>query len=351
MLTTSLVRRLSAASVLILLSACGLPEPAASPRANRYRADLPLVARIQTTGTRADGLRFYLNRPAHVALFEVVPGRGVGLLYPSGSFETRTLSSGVHLARTYNTFFRGSYLPVATSLGTQPRYILLVASERPLRLEEIQRSPERLRSMLGLQHFASYNPYNTMERLAESVLPAAIGDDWTTDVFVEWPQAPARAPMQLVRVQCPSGQLLVVPFDQAREAVQMCDAFPQAKFIPQPANPDDSSAVRPPRRTRPVAEDNPGPPSRDSGRQSARDAETPREPRVARPRTETSEPRVRHSPPREVPAQRTEPRSEPRPAPRSEPRTESRPAPRAAPETRVEPSQPRVERPTPSEQR
>lgn len=354
--------RFGALCVLLLLGACGMPEPSTSPRNARYRTDIPLVARIETGMGRAmDGYRFYLSRPAHVALFEVVPGRGVGLLYPTVSFDTRQLTNGVHQAQVYNTFFRGSYLPYGGS-GFQPRYILLIASEQPLQLDEIRRSPYALRNMMGMQHFASYNPYNTMDALAESVLPPMVGENgWASDVYVEWPSA---LPQQqqyasLVRMQCPSGRVIAVPFDMMMLAMRACDGDGTSpKYLPPQPNPEDSTeVVVPPRRTRPVAEDNVGAPISNDGRQYGRDAETPREPRVARPRIDSSEPRARHSPPLEVPAPRAEPRSEPRPESRPVRSSEPRPAPRSeprsapTPEQRVEPSAPRVERPSPPEQR
>jgi hypothetical protein len=379
--------RLGALCALLLLGACGIPEPSNSPRNARNRTDIPLVARIETrAGGNTGGYRFYLSRPAHVALFEVVPGRGVGLLYPTVSFDSRQLTSGMHLAQVYNTFFRASYLPYGGS-GIQPRYILLIASDQPLHLDEIRRSPYALRNIMGLQHFASYNPYNTMDALAESVLPAMVGDDgWASDVYVEWPNAlPQQQYASLVRMQCPSGRVIAVPFDMMLLAMRACDdAGTSVKYLPPPLNPADTTeVVLPPRRTRPVADGNGEEPTRTDGRQYGRDAETPREPRVARPRPESSEPRARGSAPRVVSVPRAEPRSEPRaeprseprpvrsseprpesrPAPNSEPRPESRPAPsseprptpksepRPAPETRVEPSAPRVERTSSPEQR
>ncbi len=59
------------------LSACAI-QAAVDSRPSRYQ---PL--RAQITGPWANGLSFHVNRPSYAALFEVVPGAGTSLVYPS----------------------------------------------------------------------------------------------------------------------------------------------------------------------------------------------------------------------------------------------------------------------------
>ena len=171
----------------------------------------PLEARILPFG----GLSFVINRPAHVAIFEIVPGRGVSLLYPAYEHENALIRSGYHnpvgtLSRTTGRWF---YSSVGWSTGWEgPRYLYLVASARPLRIDNLMHSPSAVRSFLGLTAFTSHNAFATMESLTWEVLPFQSDADWATDVYVQWPAAPRSSYLaQRVRIQCADGRILLVP--------------------------------------------------------------------------------------------------------------------------------------------
>src|SRR5689334_16607372 len=94
------MRRLATFLVPVLaLSAC-YPGGSYGPSSDSYRyssdrwydaANIPLAARIERTGL---GLGIRLNRPAYVAVFEILPGQGVGLYYPAYQSENAYYPTG-----------------------------------------------------------------------------------------------------------------------------------------------------------------------------------------------------------------------------------------------------------------
>lgn len=208
-------------ALVLSTSACALPYSSGtySPEGRNYQ---PLRARIVTH----DNLAVRLNRPAYVAVFEILPGRGVGLVYPTAGQADGFMSGGfIPLWRPSN-FYQASYLPDAFGYTAQaPRYLLLIASDEPLRVERFARSPMALRSTLGFQRFASWNPYSLMDDLAEAVLPAMVDDNsWTSDVYVQWPEPRALrdSRTRLVAVRCSNGRIFYAPLEYLTEGSQAC---------------------------------------------------------------------------------------------------------------------------------
>lgn len=195
------------AAALLTLGACSsLPEPSVAPdRAPPLRAFL-------TAPSPGSPLGFYVSRPAYVALFEVVPGQGVGLLYPgraTGPLDGRAFA-GYTSAASISPFgadryrFAGAMSSVfdAASAGAWdgPHFLFLIASERPLDVEQYGAWGSRLWSTLGSRFYSS-NAYDTMEELARRTLPRVEDDgSWTSDLYVYWPMAVSPGPRAGVRV-------------------------------------------------------------------------------------------------------------------------------------------------------
>jgi hypothetical protein len=344
-------------------------------------ADVPLAARIDQTGV---GLAVRLNRPAYVAMFEIVPGQGVGLYYPSLSAERAYFPSGFtslprHGARRIDSYFTG--MPARYSRG-EPRFYFLVASRQPLRsISRFQRSNGALRSVLGVTAYTANNYRRVMDDLVQAVVPNQGDEDWTTDVLAVWPRdlgyyADNGA---YQRVRCADGSVEILPLELARwgcRGQQRPTVVRAPRTNTPPTGGDSLSTVTPPsrRRPEPVA-DAPGE-AQEGTRRTAparrpapEAAERPRigdgeiaspatraegEERSERPRVEapTREPRespraapeaTRAEPRREAPA----PRSEPRETPRAEP-TRSAPE-RSAPAPAPSPPPSRPERTRPAE--
>lgn len=198
--------RTSLALVLLLVvSACALPQQ----RSRQFTPYQPLEAYITAT-TATGGPLFHVNRPAYVAMFYIVPGRGVSMLYPgfgSGSLSGRVFA-GSHFASSRLSNGR-DYIFTAGSYG-QPRYYFLIASDRPLNVQQFGSFGDGLRSRLGTS-FASYSAYAAMEDLARLTLPhLAEEGSWTTDMYVEWPSVIFRDPGQgRVLLRCGGYEMFV----------------------------------------------------------------------------------------------------------------------------------------------
>src|SRR4051812_35143487 len=179
------MRRLASLLVPVLaLSACYGPSyggpGSRGDRGDSYRyssdrwydaADVPLAARIDQTGT---GLGVRLNRPAYVAMFEILPGQGVGLFYPAFSAEQAYFASGFTMLPTHGARRYDSYFTSAGSRYTrgQPRFYFLVASRQPLRsIARFQHSEGAIRSVLGLNAYSTMNYQRVMEDLVQAVVP------------------------------------------------------------------------------------------------------------------------------------------------------------------------------------
>jgi hypothetical protein len=289
----------------------------------------------------------FLNRDAHVALFEIIPGRGVAMLYPR--WKGDIFASDAHYAdltvQPAREFYQSDPFGHATF---QPRYYYLVASVAPLNLTRLRYSLGATRRTLGPM-YASYRPFEVIDRLTELVVPMQRDEEWTTDLFVAWPEAPPPVFASLRVITCANGRVLTVPGNYPYFG---CPGDARAQIVetkrpPRGEAPQDSARPRPPRvddgRPRPVAphvEDRVDRrravagahrPPRDRGITSARSAGDRRDRedrRVSAGRSSGTASRPSSST-RDAAPTRAEGSSTSRGEPRSEPRTEPRSEPRA----------------------
>lgn len=105
-------RTLCTAIVVAASAACAAPKP------HTFGAYNDLGPRVSApTGQRSPrNISVTLNRPANVAVFLVVPGRGSTLLFPADSAESARIESGTHtlttsLARTATDTTRNQRRP------------------------------------------------------------------------------------------------------------------------------------------------------------------------------------------------------------------------------------------------
>lgn len=388
------MRNLLSLGLAALLSACALqPAPVydPSPSSSVYAHEGPLRARLLNSGGR---LMVQTSRPAYVAIFEIVPGRGVGLLYPAYYGEDNFLPGGLNSIWISRSRRYYDYFTAYVGRDPSPRYLYMIASDAPLKLSQFIDSPGALRRTLGPRMYASFSPYSLMDELSSMVLPYGASGEWADDVLTIFPDrsygTETYAASEWVRVRCPDGRVIEGPIYYAYGA---CDS--QRSRVPPrldnpnprpPAQPGDTSRVQEPTRRRP-SEPQPGPAGTGGTRITARppiietipepgsdgrirpipaipaeagrdeprnDAPRRLDPRVdertrrtdppeeerSDPRIERVEPRIERSEPRVERAEPRVERSEPRPEPRVE-RSEPRPEPRSEP--RVE--TPRVETP------
>jgi hypothetical protein len=151
----------------------------------------------------------FTNREAYVALFEIVPGRGVTMVYPS--WRGHTIASSAHYANLTvqpgRMFYHTDPLGFATH---HPRMFYAVASVAPLNLARLQTSLGATRRVLG-RMYGSYRSYDVIDRLTAEIVPMQADDDWATDLFVDWPMLPTPRFSYFQIARCANGRIIYVP--------------------------------------------------------------------------------------------------------------------------------------------
>jgi hypothetical protein len=210
------MRSLIATTLILSMAACAAPAPRLTPA-----PDPDAVLDAQLFPPYYGQVAVHLTKPAYIALFEVVPGRGVSLLYPRGGsgfqqttqlwvpmqynpqrwlYSSRYAGSSGYYGYGYGPGYgvqpyggaysayrnSGSYYGPSDGYQGPPRYIFLVASEQPLQLGQFQGSGTAIRAYLGAADYEGYYPYDVMERLAYAVLPFSSAESWASDVYVDW---------------------------------------------------------------------------------------------------------------------------------------------------------------------
>lgn len=196
-------------SVAVVLAACvhSAPREAAAPPPPLDVTLLPALA----ANTVVPSLTFALNRPAYVAAFEVIPGRGVRLLYPYAP-DADPRPAGMSLV-TETPAFYDDYL--RSALGEPyggATYTYIVASDEPLALGSFTQ-PAGLRNYFGEDRFASYRASTFIDAVTTAVIPADAPDDsWSSDIVVDWSNAPVGAfALASTSITCGNGRIITVP--------------------------------------------------------------------------------------------------------------------------------------------
>lgn len=152
----------------------------------------------------------FTNRPAYVAMFEIIPGRGATMVYPHLRPDPfASIGHSANLAVQPGRMFYDTD-PFGHA-AFQPRYYYAVASSAPLNLSRLQTSLGAMRRVLG-RTYSSYRPYDVIDRLTELVVPMQTDEDWATDLFVDWPMppTPAFALDRYRSVRCANGRVILV---------------------------------------------------------------------------------------------------------------------------------------------
>jgi hypothetical protein len=241
-------------AALVVLSALLVASCAHSGSPGPGGQYAPLRAHI--SGFTVGGLSLHVNRQAHVALFEVVPGRGTSLVYPAGVYSghAHAMMGAVVPLTNHRSWGRVNYLPVADfrfGAVNQPIFYMLVASERPLNLEGFGAHGLAMQRVLG-KNFSGHSPFRTLEQVADVALAGAPDDgSWATDVFVHWPGRLAdRREAGFVTITC-AGLAFHVRAEDAGYAYQLLCERARNMLGPTEMAPgeDDEDTVEPRRRT------------------------------------------------------------------------------------------------------
>jgi len=339
-------------SLAVVLSGCAYTPAPARDGFHPVTAD-PLSVRLLPP--EGGFLRFLTTEPAHVAIFEIAPDRGVSLLYPQFREEAERVSrTGVNFEflpwRAQGRWFYAS-APFSPSFAalSRPTYLYIIASKTPLRVEDVRLRPATLRSTLGWRSFLASDLSGTLDDLESLVVADVDSDDWSSDLYIIWPEVPLDQPWQTryVFFNCPDGRTVVLPLGWNINAcpgtANLADATrpaPPASPVEPPGTIPETDSTGIPLKRRPEPGDTkphqPLPPAAIGAMPADRGI-------IDRPRVYESAGARRTAPRADAPTRKIErepaPRAEPRPAP--PPRAEPQPAPSR--------SEPRPATPTPKE--
>lgn len=217
----------------------------------------------------AGQLSLDLNRPAHTAVFEIIPGQGVAMVYPSAGQRDFSLAGltylNNHLARNhfwrYDNAGRTPYSFASSMAG--PRHLLVIASDRPLLTTRFRRSTGMLRRVLGTVSYTSLNSNRVVDDLLATVVPPQPDASWDADVITVFPTGAPRLPAgELHRIRCGDGSVYWAPLELATAICRNPDRVlpPPVRHdsVAPPAQPGDSSGVRQPGGRRPLPETDDG---------------------------------------------------------------------------------------------
>ncbi|GAC1693119.1 MAG: hypothetical protein NVS9B3_11450 [Gemmatimonadaceae bacterium] len=202
---------------------------------------------------RIEPLRVVLGRPvgeqivvqtnhrAFLAVFEIVPRRGVVMIYPSTASERWVEMWGTSWLTYPWTAERAVYdvidLPTARSQRT--RYFYALAAESPLALPDAVFEPGYLSRSLGWEFFVAESPYPTMRTLSQRFLPRVPAHGWAEDVVVV-PPVGRSGQSTIARVYCPGGQVYEAPEEMISRI-----SCPYRRTRRAPTGPDAEPSDRP----------------------------------------------------------------------------------------------------------
>ena len=197
------MRRVASVVFLVLLAGCG--QQAVTPEATLRASLLPPT----------HGIGFYVNKEAYVAIFDIVPGRGIGLYYPH---MNRELEYAVRPGPRWvtNTVPYMNAAAYRTPLLNPVHYLFLVASREPLNIEDYVGYDDYLRQKLT-PVVVTGNAYTAMKALVQEVVPAQPPQDWTTALYALYGgDRRGRGARIYQLVYCEDGRMYWVDLSRAR---------------------------------------------------------------------------------------------------------------------------------------
>ena len=214
------IRRVATLIAYVVLGACSSgtvyvvhrptpPPPPPPPRLQPLEITLARPVRGQ--------LVVQTNRPSYVALFEIVPDRGVALLAPAYAHQRTWMLAGLNWVpvswKVQSTMYYGR--PSGTAIPA--RWVYAIASDEPLRLPDEAFHPSYMRRVLGPAAYRGTNPYVTMRAIARAFVPSVIDEAWAEDAYA-LAATYASDPYRTVRIYCANRTVYEVPEEVADRA-------------------------------------------------------------------------------------------------------------------------------------
>jgi hypothetical protein len=157
------------------------------------------------------------NRPSYVALFEIVPDRGVALLAPSYAHQRTWMLAGLNWVPVSWKVQSTMYYGRPSSTAVPARWVYAIASDEPLRLPDEAFHPSYMRRVLGPAAYRGTNPYVTMRAISRAFLPSVIDEAWAEDAYA-LAATYASDPYRTVRIYCANRTVYEVPEEVADRA-------------------------------------------------------------------------------------------------------------------------------------
>lgn len=151
----------------LALAACAPSRPEIIPDGDG------LEARLNSTSS---GLSVGLSEPSYVAVFDIQPGAGVMMVYPTRARHSRVRSGWTTLVNYYR--------PDATPLPGNSRmaYAVVVASRDPLKMDEFIENGVRLKEVLGREAALGYQRDAVVEAVSQVFGAGRSEGTWDFDV-------------------------------------------------------------------------------------------------------------------------------------------------------------------------
>ena len=204
--------RLLVALSVVGAAACGPTYVVQSPPGSvpQRAPEPPRVPPMEVSIVRTEENRVLIqtSRQAYIAVFEVVPGRGVSLVYPASLRPRNVQQTGLTWVNVYWTI-----RPDYRFASSDTRYIYAVASDTPLRLDDDDYDARHMQRALGAAYWAS-SP-NVAVRAIEREFVRAQPDEWWGEDMTSMPLMSGRVTVaiRLARVFCPDGSIFDVRDD------------------------------------------------------------------------------------------------------------------------------------------
>lgn len=157
------------------------------------------------------------NRPAYVAIFEIVPERGVALIAPTHVHQRTWVLAGLNWVPVSWKVQSTMYYGPPSAHGIPGRWVYAIASDEPLRLPDEAFRPGYLQRILGPTVYRSRNPYITMRALSRAFVPAVVDEAWAEDAYA-LAATYASDPYRIVRIYCANRTVYEVPEELADRA-------------------------------------------------------------------------------------------------------------------------------------
>jgi hypothetical protein len=214
------LRRVATLVASVMLVACSsgttivVHRPAPPPPPPR-----PRIEPLEITVARPvrGQLVVQTNRPSYVALFEIVPDRGVALLAPSYAHQRTWMLAGLNWVPVSWKLQSSMYYGRPSGTAVPARWVYAIASDEPLRLPDEAFHPSYLRRVLGPAAYRGTNPYVTMRAISQAFLPRVIDESWAEDAYA-LAATYTSDPYRTVRIYCANRTVYEVPEEVADRA-------------------------------------------------------------------------------------------------------------------------------------